>query len=103
MPFYIKPHRDNPYQRSYADHRDIRLHFGIKGDKLPLDFEGMTIVHLRDGRQTDVHCFASSSDGKGDWRTKTSKHRCFAVCPDCRDFVPAGRTRQHKCRKSGLE
>lgn len=29
---------------------------------------------------------------------KSSKHRVFAQCPDCLAAVPAGRTRQHKCK-----
>jgi len=121
--FKIKPYAGQTYTRPYADHNDIRAYLGwgrivertlrfydpneqlfydeqyttLKTAKLPMGFQGWTMVPLTDGREAKLICLPGnpSSDGR---RGKSSAHRCFAVCPDCGTHVPAGRTHQHKCK-----
>lgn len=113
MTFRIAPYPGQTYQAPYADHHDIRAYLGwgklvevpwssqrtirIQSRKLPMGFQGWTMVPLTDGRSTKLICLPGNPSPNG-WRGKSSKHRCFAVCPDCGAHVPAGRTHQHKCK-----
>lgn len=114
MAFKITPYGGAKHASDYADHHDIRAYLGwgktreytlydgstyasVVGQRLPIGFQGWTIVPLMDGRETKLICLPGnpSTDGR---RGKSSAHRCFAVCPDCGAHVPAGRTHQHKCK-----
>ena len=113
MTFRIAPYPGQTYHAPYADHHDIRAYLGwgklvevpwssqrtirIQSRKLPMGFQGWTMVPLTDGRSTKLICLPGNPSPNG-WRGKSSKHRCFAVCPDCGAHVPAGRTHQHKCK-----
>ena len=113
MTFRIAPYPGQTSQAPYADHHDIRAYLGwgklvevpwssqrtirIQSRKLPMGFQGWTMVPLTDGRSTKLICLPGNPSPNG-WRGKSSKHRCFAVCPDCGAHVPAGRTHQHKCK-----
>ena len=95
MPVYIKSLRR---EWRYADHHDIRQYLGFDPyAKLPTDFTAHIKVPLQDGRETDLIVNRGHISAMG-WRGKSSAHRCFAVCPDCKSLVPAGRTHQHKCK-----
>lgn len=117
MPFYIAPFAGQTYAGRYAQHADIRAYLGwaklvdrqhwsdgstittLKVGKLPMGFQGWTMVPLTDGRETKLICLPGNPAPEGAPRYwKSSKHRCFAVCPDCGTHVPAGRTHQHKCK-----
>jgi hypothetical protein len=100
MAFKIKPHTlgYRTWKGAYAEHHDIRAYLGLGGiSKLPIDFEARITVPLNDGRVTDLYCVKGHTSLIGR-RGKSSKHRCFAVYPDCGAHVPAGRTHQHKCK-----
>ena len=115
MTFRIAPYPGQTYQRPYADHQDIRAYLGwgklveaenswsgkrhvrIQSRKLPMGYQGWTMVPLTDVRSTKLICLPGNPSPNG-WRGKSSQHRCFAVCPDCGVHVPAGRTHQHKCK-----
>jgi hypothetical protein len=114
MAFLIAPYPGQTYAGRYAQHADIRAYLGwaklverqhwsdgstittLKVGKLPMGYQGWTMVPLTDGRETKLICLPGHS--APDWRGKSSKHRTFAVCPDCGAHVPAGRTHQHKCK-----
>ena len=96
--FRIKPHEGNKYGWGYATHNDIRMYLGFAYNaKLPMDYSNVTRVPLTDNRTTKlvIHKGTRSLNGR---QGKSSKHRCFAECPDCKAMVPAGRTIQHKCK-----
>jgi hypothetical protein len=97
MAFYIKSPRKD---WGYADHYDIREYLGVQG-KLPKDFCKVVMVPLKDGRTTELRCLPGREARLNQWGRliKSSKHRCFAECPDCGASVPAGRTHQHKCKE----
>ena len=124
MPFKIAPFPGQTYSRPYADHSDIRAYLGfaelverkmrlynpnedlfyderyttLKARKLPLDFcESAVVVPLTDHRSTVIYCKPGNPSPNGQ-RGKSSAHRVFAMCPDCGEAVPAGRTHQHKCK-----
>jgi hypothetical protein len=119
MAFMIKPYPGQTYARSYADHRDIGMYFGfgelvtrrlngspvtenyvtIKEQKVPASFSGTMVLETTDGRKVGVIYYPGSVSVTGR-RGKSSKHRVFVGCPDCRKNVPAGRTHQHKCKQS---
>ena len=69
----------------------------LKTVKLPMGYQGWTMVPLTDGRETKLICLPGNPSPKG-MRGKSSAHRTYAVCPDCGTHVPAGRTHQHKCK-----
>ena len=117
MAFFIAPFPGQTYGPRYAGHADIRAYLGLadlverphwstggtyvtlKARKLPMDFFKVVTVTLTDGRQTVLLCNPGTpapEDAPRYW--KSSKHRCFVSCPDCRAAVPAGRTHQHKCK-----
>jgi hypothetical protein len=118
MPFRIAPFAGQTYARPYASHEDIRAYLGwgklveeahwspdvgaytrVQSQKLPMGFAGWTMVPLTDGREVKLICLKGNPTPEGAPRyAKSSKHRCFAVCPDCGTHVPAGRTHQHKCK-----
>jgi hypothetical protein len=96
MAFHIKSLRTPDWR--YGDHHDVRRYLGFGSwDKLPVDFTAHITVPLRDGRETDLVVVKGHTSTTG-WRGKSSKHRCFARCPDCNAMVPTGRTHQHKCK-----
>lgn len=114
MSFKIEPFGGARHSGDYADHHDIRAYLGwgkmreytrydgttyssVIGQRLPMGFQGWTMVPLTDGRETKLICLPGNPSTDG-WRGKSSAHRCFAVCPDCGAHVPAGRTHQHKCK-----
>jgi hypothetical protein len=100
MAFKILPFGGQRWAGDYADHDDIRQYLGFKArTKLPIDFSTVTTVPLVGGGATvlEVRPGTSAPEGNWRWRFKSSKHRCFAVCPSCGHKVPAGRTHQHKC------
>ena len=117
MAFRIAPFAGQTYDRLYASHEDIRAYLGwgklveipdwstggtctrVQSQKLPMGFAGWTMVPLKDGREVKLICLKGNPMPEGAPRyAKSSKHRCFAVCPDCGTHVPAGRTHQHKCK-----
>lgn len=117
MTFKITPYGGARYNGHYADHHDIRAYLGwgklvertfsgsretyqaVESKRLPMGFQGWTMVPLNDGRETKLICLPGNPTPEGAPRyAKSSKHRCFAVCPDCGTHVPAGRTHQHKCK-----
>ena len=115
MAFRIATYPGRTYPGAYAHHDDIRAYLGwgklvevshwatggthwtVRSKKLPMGYQGWTMVPLTDGRETKLICLPGDPSTDG-WRGKSSKHRCFAVCPDCGTHVPAGRTHQHKCK-----
>ena len=114
MTFRIKPFAGQTHAGAYADHHDIRAYLGwgkivqrqwgngatyetVESKKLPMGFQGWTMVPLTDGREAKLICLTGNPSTNG-WRGKSSAHRCYAVCPDCGAHVPAGRTHQHKCK-----
>ena len=114
MTFKIKPFAGQSYAGHYADHHDIRAYLGwgsivrrqwgngahyeaVQSKKLPVGYQGWTMVPLTDGREVKLICLPGNVSATGR-RGKSSAHRCFAVCPDCGTHVPAGRTQQHKCK-----
>lgn len=102
MAFYILPHPANPIQGRYADHGDIRLYLGLARDaKLPMNFCTDSDIWVplagHSAASARLYCKPGNPSPNG-WRGKSSAHRCFAVCPDCGEHVPAGRTHQHKCK-----
>jgi hypothetical protein len=115
MPFKIAPYAGQTLAGPYASHEDIRAYLGwgklverphwstggtytrVQAKKLPMGFAASIMVPLMDGRETKLVCHKGNPSTDG-WRGKSSTHRCFAECPDCRVMVPAGRTRQHKCK-----
>ena len=115
MAFKIAPFPGQTFGRHYAGHEDIRAYLGwgklvdrphwssggtyrtLKTVKLPMGFQGWTMVPLTDGREAKLICLPGNPSPDG-MRSKSSTHRCFAVCPDCGTHVPAGRTHQHKCK-----
>ena len=118
MAFKIAPFPGQTYGRPYASHEDIRAYLGwgklvdrphwasggtyttLKSSKLPMGYQGWTLVPLTDGRKTALYVVPSTPAPAGPrrWRNKSSAHRTFALCPDCLKAVPAGRTHQHKCK-----
>lgn len=117
MAFKIAPFPGQTYGRPYAGNEDIRAYLGwgklverphwstggtyttVKASKLPMGFQGWTMVPLVDGREVKLICLPGNpapADAPRYW--KSSKHRTYAVCPDCGTHVPAGRTHQHKCK-----
>jgi len=114
MAFFIKAFAGQTYDHRYATHHDIRAYLGwgklvdvtrydgttyttLDSAKLPMAYQGWTMVPLTDGRETKLICLPGRPSTNG-WRGKSSAHRCFAVCPDCGTHVPAGRVHQHKCK-----
>lgn len=109
MGFKIMPFGGPRHWGHYADHHDIRAYLfqdelkngsGVP-HKLPLDFQRQVSVPLtgrHEGKMTHLVCKKGKPSPTGDWRGKSSAHRCFAMCPNCLDWVPAGRTHQHKCK-----
>jgi hypothetical protein len=111
MAFFIKVHPHTVARRveigipseeadyGYADNRDIRMYLGLKSNKkLPLDYENRLLVPLKDGRTVELLVLKGHKSTVG-MRGKSSKHRCFAKCPDCMQYVPAGRAHMHKCKR----
>ena len=115
MAFKIAPYPGQTYGRPYAGNEDVRAYLGwgklverphwssggtyttIKTSKLPMGYQGWTMVPLTDGRETKLICLPGNPSPNG-MRGKSSTHRTFALCPDCLKAVPAGRTHQHKCK-----
>jgi hypothetical protein len=100
MAFKIEPFGGAQYRGQYADHGDIRQYFGLsKYGKMPMDFEhegkGLPLVG---GGTVVVEVEKGNPSPTGNWRGKSSKHRCYAYCPDCSARVPVGRAHQHKCK-----
>ena len=115
MAFKIAPYPGQTYGRPYAGNEDVRAYLGwgklverphwstggtyttLKTSKLPMGYQGWTLVPLTDGRETKLICLPGNPSPNG-MRGKSSTHRTYAVCPDCGAHVPAGRTHQHKCK-----
>ena len=101
MAFKIEPFGGARYKGHYADHVDVRQYLGLRpNQKLPHDLRTEIEVPLTDGRTTTLIVKDSKPAPAGPrrWASKSSAHRCYAVCPDCGQHVPAGRTHQHKCK-----
>ena len=105
MAFKIEPFGGTRYSGHYADHGDIRQYLGFKRNaKLPLDFCTDTDVWVplvgHSATSARLYCKQGNPAPAGErrWRNKSSAHRCYVVCPDCGEHVPAGRAHQHKCK-----
>tara|TARA_R110000868_G_scaffold47912_1_gene156422 strand:+ start:888 stop:1292 length:405 start_codon:yes stop_codon:yes gene_type:complete len=76
----------------------------LKARKLPIDFCTTTDVWVplldHSAAFARLYCKQGLEAPAGErrWRSKSSAHRCYAVCPDCGVHVPAGRAHQHKCK-----
>lgn len=80
-----------------ANADDFRIAFGRKG-KLP---DGAAPAVLLGGVYIYLKPAADPVPYNYFGKTrflKSSKHRVFAICPDCQAHVPAGRSMQHKCK-----
>ena len=120
MPFFIAPYPGQTYPSSYAHHDDIRAYLGfaklvsrsfgdgrpyqtLEARKLPPEHYTAPIwVPLVGGGSALLYCVRGHRSLVG-MRGKSSRHRCYAVCPTCADHVPAGRTHQHKCKSGAAE
>lgn len=116
MPFYIAPFPGQTYPPQHARNEDIRAwighgklverklssndksYFAVEAGKLPIEAAGTFILPLTNGLHTTLRVVPGTPSKTGDYRGKSSKHRCYAECPDCYQYVPAGRTHQHKCK-----
>ena len=110
MAFKILPFAGAAYPGDYADNTDFKQYFGFGAyDKWPTHALPDIQVPLARGGTTTMSLLPATEVGmRTRWcrtrqRTitvpvKTSKHRCFVICPDCGKHVPAGRTNQHKCK-----
>lgn len=103
MGFKIEPFGGRQYQGDYANHTDIRQYLGLSAyAKLPKEPSPSCVwgVPLTDGRETMLQVRKGGEARRNQWGRliKSSKHRVFALCPDCEKMVPAGRTHQHKCK-----
>jgi hypothetical protein len=89
-------------QLGYARVEDFFDYMCVEGNKWPVRGVAEAVVPLTDGRETlmwvEPQGAVPMQARYPNRRVKTSKHRCFVRCPDCKATVPAGRTTQHKCK-----
>lgn len=113
MPFKIEPFGGARYNGHYADNQDFKQYFGLKPqDKWPTGAMSDVYVKTTKGAVTSMWLLPRAEPVmKTRWDrlagrfievpVKTSKHRCYVLCPDCSRGVPAGRAHQHKCGGKG--